>query len=261
MSFDFKFVRGAKLATAGAVLTVGLGLASAAGATNVTILDGAMHNQLVVNIAGIGNAYDAPMEFHTIYGGTPRSLVAWCVDVLHDITLGDYNPDLQYTDVITFNTSYPYAPSVPAFTAAEVTQVDTLVNYGNNVFFDGGLAQPNKRILLGAVQGAIWQVVANRDVTLAAGFGENNGVDANAFNALVDNLSGANYLSYATGYGTLSTAVTFITPITYPTGGTQSFLFAGGAVPEPATWAMLIGGFGLVGAMLRRRRVATAAAA
>ena len=30
------------------------------------------------------------------------------------------------------------------------------------------------------------------------------------------------------------------------------------AVPEPATWAMLIAGFGLVGATLRRRRLATA---
>lgn len=30
----------------------------------------------------------------------------------------------------------------------------------------------------------------------------------------------------------------------------------GSAVPEPASWAMLIGGFGLVGASLRRRRVA-----
>jgi hypothetical protein len=29
-------------------------------------------------------------------------------------------------------------------------------------------------------------------------------------------------------------------------------------VPEPATWAMMIGGFGMAGAMLRRRRSATA---
>ncbi|MDB5424746.1 MAG: motif putative anchor domain protein [Phenylobacterium sp.] len=29
-----------------------------------------------------------------------------------------------------------------------------------------------------------------------------------------------------------------------------------GAVPEPATWTLLIGGFGLAGAMLRRRRTA-----
>ena len=34
----------------------------------------------------------------------------------------------------------------------------------------------------------------------------------------------------------------------------------GGVIPEPAAWAMLIAGFGLVGATLRRRRVALAAA-
>lgn len=33
----------------------------------------------------------------------------------------------------------------------------------------------------------------------------------------------------------------------------------GGAVPEPATWAMLIAGFGLVGASARRRRITVAA--
>lgn len=35
--------------------------------------------------------------------------------------------------------------------------------------------------------------------------------------------------------------------------------FAGGTVPEPASWAMLIAGFGLVGATARRRRFARAA--
>ena len=33
---------------------------------------------------------------------------------------------------------------------------------------------------------------------------------------------------------------------------------AGGAVPEPATWALMITGFGLVGATLRRRRAVAA---
>ncbi len=34
---------------------------------------------------------------------------------------------------------------------------------------------------------------------------------------------------------------------------------AGGIVPEPAAWAMMIAGFGLVGSSLRRRRIAVAA--
>jgi len=38
-------------------------------------------------------------------------------------------------------------------------------------------------------------------------------------------------------------------------------LAAGGGVPEPATWAMMIGGFGMAGAMLRRRRSQVALAA
>ena len=40
---------------------------------------------------------------------------------------------------------------------------------------------------------------------------------------------------------------TFDKPVGYQDGGA-------GAVPEPATWEMLIAGFGLVGAAARRRR-------
>lgn len=43
-------------------------------------------------------------------------------------------------------------------------------------------------------------------------------------------------------------------------GGVQNltFSFNNGTVPEPASWAMLIAGFGLVGAAMRRRRDAVA---
>ncbi len=37
-----------------------------------------------------------------------------------------------------------------------------------------------------------------------------------------------------------------------------AFRLVSSAVPEPATWAMMIGGFGLAGATLRRRRAAQA---
>jgi len=53
------------------------------------------------------------------------------------------------------------------------------------------------------------------------------------------------------------------TPIfDFATDGVGQAVFAyngGGVVPEPASWAMLIAGFGLVGAAARRRRAVTAA--
>jgi hypothetical protein len=42
--------------------------------------------------------------------------------------------------------------------------------------------------------------------------------------------------------------------------GIGSITFSAGAVPEPASWAMMIAGFGLVGATMRRRRQAVATA-
>ena len=36
----------------------------------------------------------------------------------------------------------------------------------------------------------------------------------------------------------------------------KAFGPAGGSVPEPTSWAMMLAGFGLSGAMLRRRKVA-----
>jgi hypothetical protein len=44
--------------------------------------------------------------------------------------------------------------------------------------------------------------------------------------------------------------------ITQAVNGTFAASVAG-AVPEPATWAMMIGGFGMVGGAMRRRRVST----
>jgi hypothetical protein len=47
-------------------------------------------------------------------------------------------------------------------------------------------------------------------------------------------------------------------PDSFWNSGSISFNYVtAGAIPEPATWAMMIGGFGMVGGAMRRRRVST----
>ena len=42
----------------------------------------------------------------------------------------------------------------------------------------------------------------------------------------------------------------------FPGSNSSAFTLTGGAVPEPASWAMMVGGFGLVGGAMRARRKA-----
>jgi hypothetical protein len=91
--------------------------------------------------------------------------------------------------------------------------------------------------------------------------------DFSAFGALVF-YDGNSYLCFlGTGQGTCVSEPTpsigfgvFSTgPVSAydPRSGVQVIATAG-AVPEPASWAMLIAGFGLTGAAMRRRKVAVA---
>lgn len=61
------------------------------------------------------------------------------------------------------------------------------------------------------------------------------------------------------GANDVFTAIAFSEGQIIGNGTTTSFAIPGGAVPEPASWALLIAGFGLVGAMQRRRSAAIAA--
>lgn len=52
-----------------------------------------------------------------------------------------------------------------------------------------------------------------------------------------------------------STLLTYTTPATGIATATLSISPASSAVPEPATWAMMIAGFGVVGYAMRRRKI------
>jgi len=254
---------GMQFACAGVALAAAMAC-GAANAAPVVITNGQMVNPLIVNLSGSvynGAVYDAAMQFTTTISGKPDDIIAFCVDIYHDITFGPYSPALQYK-TNTFSTdSNPSPGPADVLTTSKILQIDKLVNYGTDVQKDGSLSSLTKSTTVAAVQGAIWQVVSGEDVTLASGWSQNTGVNATSFDLLVDNLSGSNYGTYLTGYGAIGDVTTFITPTNYPsTRGAQSFLFAGG-VPEPSAWLLSIVGLGLVGGALRRRRRSEAAAA
>lgn len=231
-----------------------LSSASANAATTYVLDRGDMPNYRTLNISGLGNVRAGPILFDGTYGANGPAfvdIVAFCVDIYHHISLGNYTPDLTYTDAnaLTYDSNaggqadHYSGPS--GLGGAAVFKIGTLANYGTLVAKDNLLSNGTKNDRLAAVQGAIWQVASGRNVI-------GSGLDG-----LIDNLSGANYQSFFVGnYGPVRSSFTFITPTVYPGAlGTQSFVIA--AVPEPATWAMMIGGFGAIGAMLRRRRLTT----
>lgn len=77
------------------------------------------------------------------------------------------------------------------------------------------------------------------------------------FNESVDTAAGRAPLKF---FGFTATGGEFITSVAYSgqnaTGATDFQIGNLGAVPEPAAWAMMIAGFGMIGAAMRRRRTA-----
>jgi PEP-CTERM motif len=70
----------------------------------------------------------------------------------------------------------------------------------------------------------------------------------------VNLLAGTNYILTFQGLVTTSDQTSFIDAVSLDLAPTN-------AVPEPASWAMMLGGFGLIGAAMRRRTGATLAQA
>lgn len=69
--------------------------------------------------------------------------------------------------------------------------------------------------------------------------------------------NGSAFFDVTTG-GTVTNSRFSAYPYNWNQGLVTGFNEATGAVPEPATWAMMIAGFGLVGASLRRRKASAA---
>jgi hypothetical protein len=162
----------------------------------------------------------------------------YCIDIM----------DFLHTGLFDIVPLAAYSP----LNATQKAQLLTLVSNADPLLTAGS---PNADVSA-AIQLAIWEIVYETSGTFNAGAGVFKATTAtsavNLANTYLGNVTGGSWTAKS-GYA-LNTLVSI-------NGANQEQLFLT-AVPEPATWAMMIAGFGLVGGALRsQRRQARAALA
>ena len=161
----------------------------------------------------------------------PKPLWVFCVDLAHNISVQGYAPPLQYqTGLVTTDSSGATSGTGAALSLAQSEEIQTLANLGS------GLANASTRNSdkLTAIAGAIWEVEYNLKPSQVVG--------TDAQNALI---------AYDIAYAQQHAAANYSKAVYAVGGASQGFATP---VPEPAAWAMMIVGLGLVGVALRRRR-------
>ncbi len=237
---------------AGAV-GVALSASPASATTDIFLKTAGIYNPATVHIAnpaGDEYVYDGPVVFEANYGlgsGAPTfNFLGFCVDIFHNISVGingQSNLGLQY-QTKTFNRD----GNGGLLDVTTIAKIANLVTIGTKIW----KASPRPSFALNssdafelaAIQGAIWQVETGYNVY----GGSLAGLDSRTDYYAGLTPSGHNSIKVVYNYDPTKTAA-------MTASGRQAFAFA---VPEPATWLMMIMGFGGVGAVLRRRRQSVA---
>ena len=165
-------------------------------------------------------------------GGDPASFLTYCVDIFHTLTVP-----------ATFGFA-PIATLIPD--ATKQTRLLTLIGNADALI----AAAANKTEATAAVQLATWEIVNENTASYSFSTGtfRSSGGNSDGARALA-----MTYLDGVTS-GAWGTPPNGSLKLFYsPTSQSQILT----AVPEPATWAMMIAGFGLVGAVTRRRNRVT----
>lgn len=167
---------------------------------------------------------------------------AYCIDIFHWLQNGTF--DLQ------------------AFSMADAVkqaQIETLLGHTATFIDDAGTAAQKKNISA-AIQMAVWEIVNEAG---AGGYSLDGGLFqiGSSYGTVVSSGSrtlAQGYLNDLSGWATPSgydyRMMTAINP-----QNNQRQVFLAAVVPEPATWAMLILGFGFVGGAMRARQRASIA--
>jgi hypothetical protein len=151
---------------------------------------------------------------------------------------------------VTYNISAPNAPGGAAGGDYPTGGLFTGANFSNNAYGQGFLQNADYAIQVKDTSAGsnLDYYTGHLTFTVTGGVGSTLGLAG--ING-TDDVAGADLRECSTSACTTILA-------TGPVGATFSVIPQGG-VPEPATWAMMIIGFGGVGALIRRRRSETAA--
>ena len=175
-------------------------------------------------------------------GNAPVSYLTYCVDIMHYLGNGTF-------DVVPLS-------SATSLDLTKQSQLLTLLTNTANLITGANSAQMNKNISAG-VQMAVWEIAFEQGDSGYNLYGANQGnfyvTNANSSaqalgQGYLNNLFGANAWKATPGYS-LETLTA--------KGNQQQLFLVQSAVPEPAAWALMIAGFGMVGGVLRRQRKTT----
>jgi PEP-CTERM motif len=225
----------------------GLGAMPAQAAVQVTAYDyvpPAVYGGLTLGANSFGGeAGRFQLTLQELPNGNSYQLYSFCIDIL--TSLYSYSPyDIQ-------NGGALFTPTKQDHLAALLSHADAEISAA------GDLAAQSKTAA--AFQLAVWEVVYDDGpYSLSSGnfstFGD--------FNALGVSTLGETFLAHVAA-NTWTGNAAQLRLLVSQTGQSQNQVYMNGnpAVPEPASWLMMIVGFGFIGQTLRSRRKLTEAAA
>ena len=230
-------------AAAGMMFAASNASAQAVNITNVAFtpgsVTGTIHSSALTGDVGIGR-----FEFKGTYvsGGAPLDILTYCIDLAHSVSLGNVN----------YN-SYTIIPisAMGSISTAKANQLNALLTNATPLL---NAASGQTAInISAATQMAVWEIMFETQPAWS-----------------VTSMSSALYVTgsgspLTTAEGLANTYLANVANNTWTKNNAydlkvlysatqQSQVFLTPSVPEPATWGMLLLGFGLVGGALRHRR-------
>ena len=204
--------------------------------------------------------FNDPGHANAVSGPT-YDLFGFCVDIYHNMTLGNLSLVYQNNESLTVTDPLPtnFGPTAPAnvVTPTQLTALTNLIDTGYILHEDETTANHAVTELeLAAIQAAIWRVEnPTATVTIDSSQANLTAGGTHTYRQLFNDYSHGVFDNAGGDLADANDRFYTIVEVS-PYDGTQSFAIGWPlpGVPEPTTWALMLTGFFGMGSMLRRQR-------